>query len=160
MQTAEAVIYNNPSNWELPEVINYFEKQGVKAAGLTFCRENEATGKWVEFYFDLPNIEMLLENDFGIEGYRERAKLRYKVKYLFEDARIAKQLLGLAKDKDNTEAKNTPGSYSAPRPTRPQRSPQGDHHEVMNQTRRRKQFLGDRGVSMPSFPKVKDGKGA
>ena len=79
-QHIEAEIAINPTDWELPEVINYVEKQGVQETRLAFCRDNDATGKWIEFYFNLPNIEKLLENEFFIEDYRERAKLMYKVK--------------------------------------------------------------------------------
>ena len=80
LQQIEAEVTPNPMDWELPDVIKYFEKQGGKQVGLEVCRENNATGKWIESLFNYPKTDVILEDEFLVEGDLARAKLIYKVK--------------------------------------------------------------------------------
>ena len=147
----EAEVEVNPMDWQLPHVINYFEEQGVKQAGLDVCREIFATGRWVDTLFNhvsKPELESFLKHEFMMDKITERVNLTHNVRTLFEDARREKILLTSPASIHDANNRHTLGVSN-------RQSPINDDHS----TRKRKTFLGDKSVTIPSFPKVLDGKG-
>ena len=125
-------------NWELHDVINWFEEQGVSAHALDLLKETRATGRQVQFIFENPNIDALLRDEFLIEKDLDRILLVYKVKTVFEDARVAKVLLAqarLAQEYDCSSLKDDP------------------KHPYHASKHKRKTVLGERSFTIPSFPK-------
>ena len=85
----------------------------------------------------------------------DRVDLTHNVRTLFEDAKTAKILLASpvvydANMYDNKLRVRTPNSLGTYRDTQSEEQ----------SARRRRTLLGDKSVTIPSFPKVLDGKGA
>ena len=92
-ESAKQTTFNDPLRWELHEVINRFEEQGVSAHALDLLKETKSTGRQVQFLFENPIIDAILRDEFLIEKDLDRILLVYNVKTMFEDARAAKVLL-------------------------------------------------------------------